>query len=495
MPSLEQSLLISIKNPILGFEELDRLDCEDSLAHFIKCAWHVIEPGQPYVHGWHIDAMAEHLEALTNGQINRLLINIPPGMSKSLMVGVFWPAWEWGPRGMASMRYVAASHSHRLSIRDNLRMRRLVSSEWYQSRWPVPLTKDQNEKLKFENEKTGFREAMAMASMTGSRGDRVILDDPHSVEGALSEASRETDLREFRETVPTRLNNPDRSAIIVIKQRLHENDISGVILSEDLGYVHLCLPMEFEPARRCITSIGFRDPRKEEGELLFPERFPRGVVDRDKRVMGSAAVAGQFQQRPTPRGGGLIKGSWFSRGFNLPKIEYRKIFADTAQKVLERNDFSVFQCWGYGEGGKIYLLDQIRGKWEAPELRRRAIDFWNKHSSIEDDLIGPVRQMLVEDKSSGTGLIQDIASAGKIPVKGIERTKDKLTRVMDVVSYIESGLVCLHSQAPWINDFIAECESFTADGSHAHDDQIDPMCDAINDMLVQKTNKMRFYFG
>lgn len=165
------------------------------------------------------------------------------------------------------------------------------------------------------------------------------------------------------------------------------------------------------------------------------------------------------------------------------------IYADTAQKTGERNDYSVFECWGKGEDGKIYLLDLIRQKWEAPDLKRAALDFWQKHKAVQNQ--GALRQMKIEDKASGTGLIQDLKRGGPgqaaMPIAGIERNKDKLTRVMDVVSYIESGHVCLPVSAPWVNDFIAECEAFTADDSHAHDDQIDPMCDAITDLMATKS--------
>ena len=200
--------------------EISRAECEEDLAMFVRQAWHVIEPGQPYIHGWHIDFICEHLTAITdgveldNGQLyNRLLINVPPGTMKSLLVGVFWPSWELGPRNMPHMRYVCASHSLDLSIRDGLRMRRLITSEWYQERWGdrVQITSDQNQKTKFETTATGFRQAAASGSITGARGDRVIIDDAHSVDGANSDAMRDTTVQWFKEAVPTRLNNPDKS--------------------------------------------------------------------------------------------------------------------------------------------------------------------------------------------------------------------------------------------------------------------------------------------
>ena len=458
----------------------EREACAEKLSYFVKQAWHVIEPAQDYVHGWHIDAVCDHLEAVFRGQINRLLINIPTGMMKSLLVSVFFPAWEW--IHFPSTRYVTASHSQDFAVRDNVRMRRLVESDWFQQRWAIPFVKDQNEKTKFENKMTGFRQAMAMNSMTGSRGDRVILDDPHSIEGALSQADCKKTIRMFTETVPTRLNNPDTSAIIVVMQRITESDISGHIISHDLGYEHLMLPMEYEPERKCKTMI-FTDPRTKEGELLFPERFPKEVVERDKKVMGSYAVAGQFQQRPTPRGGGIIKGEWFGRYKTLPPLKIKKIFGDTAMKTGEQNDFSVFECFGVHEG-KLYMIDMVRGKWEAPELKRRTTDFWNKHKALREQ--GALIGMYVEDKASGTGLIQDIKREGRIKVTAVQRNKDKYTRIMEVVSYIEAGCVMIPENAEWAGDFIAECEQFTADDSHKFDDQIDPLIDAINIMLAKR---------
>lgn len=279
------------------------------LAAFVREAWHVLHPNTTYVHGWHIDAICEHLEAISDGRINRLLINVPPGTMKSLLVSVFWPAWEWTTR--PSLSYLTTSYSEGYVKRDSRRMRDLVGSDWYQSLWGDKVTLSRTAEISFENTARGFREGKPFASLTGGRGDRVIIDDPHSTETAESPTERENTTRIFRESVPTRLNDPVRSAIVVIMQRLHEADVSGQILALKLGYEHLMLPMEFEPERRCATSIGFSDPRTYDGELLFPERFPREVIERDKIPLGSYAVAGQFQQRPTPREGGLFKRHWF----------------------------------------------------------------------------------------------------------------------------------------------------------------------------------------
>jgi len=321
--------------------------------------------------------------------------------------------------------------------------------------------------------------------MTGVRGDRIILDDPISADNANSEAKLEAARIAFTETLPTRINS-EKSAIVVIMQRLNEKDVSGVILDMGLPYTQLCIPMRFEPDRRCTTSIGWTDPRTEEGELMFPERFGESQVQELERTLGNYGTAGQLQQRPSPRGGGIIKEEWFKYFTLAPRLEFRAIHADTAQKSSEKNDYSVFQCWGRSITGEAVLIDQIRGKWEAPELLVQARAFWLKHQPLETS---PLRAMMVEDKVSGTGLIQTLRREG-IPILPVQRVKDKTSRAHDAAPFIESGNVLLPIDAPWLSDFLAEASSFPGG---AHDDQLDPMFDAIANVqtaVVKKTGKV-----
>ena len=441
-----------------------------SLADFARMAWHILEPATPLKWGWALDAICEHLEAVSQGQSRRLLMNVPPGSMKSLLTGVIWPAWEWGPLGKPELRFLGTAHKQDLAVRDNMKCRRLIQSQWYQERWPVVLTGDQNAKTKFENAATGFREAMAFESMTGSRGDRVILDDPHSVDDANSVAKLLSGVTTFREALPSRVNN-DQSAIVIVMQRLNEADVSAVAI--DLGYDHLCIPMRYEPGRSKHV-FGTGDPRTVDGELMFPERFPETQVAELERTMGSYAVAGQLQQRPAPRGGGIIKTAWFRYYRDLPQMEWRQIYADTAQKTGEENDYSVFQCWGRATTGQAVLIDQIRGKWEAPELLAQARAFWLKHI----DGFSPLRAMKVEDKVSGTGLIQTLRREG-VAILPIQRNKDKISRAYDAAAFIESGNVMLPEWADWLDGFMNEAATFP---SGAHDDQLDPMFDAIKDV-------------
>lgn len=465
---------------------MERDVCKRSLVDFIRRAWHVLEPSEPYVHGWHMDAIGEHLEAITSGKLNRLLINIPPGTMKSMASAVFFPAWEWGPMGLANKRFIGASHEGGLATRDNMKMRRLITSEWYQRLWPTILTNDQNEKTYFENDKTGWRQACPVKSMTGRRGDRVLWDDPHSVEDAHSVAALESANRVFRETLPTRLNNPEKSAIIILMQRLNQKDVSGEILAGDLGYEHLCLPMEWEAPRK-KTILGFVDPRKHVGELLFPGRFPAEVVERDKKIMGSYAVAGQFQQRPSPAGGGIIKTDnfrlWPAKK-QIPDLFWVGQSLDTAFTDKTTGDPTAFTCWGIFEyeGRRNVLLLDCWEEWIAyPQLRAKVISEWGaRYGGVKDDIMKPSRRpdvILIENKGSGQSLIQDLRQSN-IPVTPYNPgSADKISRAHMVTPLLESGCIWILESnkhagkaRTWAQPFIEQCEQFPAG---AHDDYVD----------------------
>lgn len=467
----------AIDPALIDFDEAERILCARSFAYFVKRAWPHIIP-DPLVWNWHMDAICEHLQALVTGGIpsRRLLINVPPGSSKSTLVGVMYCAWLWGPGGQPWHSYIGAAHEQGLAVRDNRLTRELVKSEWFTRLWPITLKGDQNEKLYFENDARGFRQACAVASMTGRRGHTIGLDDPLNPEKAYSEAARQTALRVLSETIPTRLNDPATSAIIIVMQRLHEDDPSGYVLSQGLGYEHLCIPMEFEPQRRTYTCLGWTDPRREEGDLMFPERFPREVVERDKKALGEYAWAGQMQQAPSPMGGGIFKTEWWRVLDAPPIVKWRAIYADTAQKTKEQNDYSVFQCWGQTLDGQIVMLDMVRGKWEAPELETMARAFWQKHKAVQN--AGALRAFYVEDKVSGTGLIQKLKREG-IPILGITRTVDKVTRAMDAAPYVQSGNVLLMRNLEHLSDFLSEASVFP---NGTHDDMIDAAMSAISGM-------------
>ena len=384
-----------------------RARCERSFYDFVKEAWHVLEPATEFVANWHLEAVCDHLEAVTAGLITRLLINIPPGSMKSLLVSSFWPAWEWGPRQMMAMRYLTTSFAEVAVGRDCRRMRDLILSDWYQKHWPDVVLKRVGE-FSFENSMTGSRDGIPFGSLTSKRGDRLIIDDPHSVIKAESKLERLTTVRKFREGAINRLNDQKRSAIVVVMQRLHSGDISGEIMDTGMGYVCLVLPMRYESGRHCTTELGFSDPRSEEGELLCDRRWDKGVVDDLERDMGPVGFAGQYQQRPVPRGGGIISyNSWelwdkatamiYGRSENqFPEMEYILGIADTAYTEKQENDYSAF-----------VVLGTWRNLYGQPQVM--LMHAWQKRLKLHDlveELIKSAElkkcdRVLVENKANG----------------------------------------------------------------------------------------------
>jgi predicted phage terminase large subunit-like protein len=477
----------ALQPAILTDIQVEREACKRSLATFAEEAWHVLEPSTPLKWGWALDAVCEHLQAVTAGQIRSLLINVPPGCMKSLLTGVIWPAWEWGPKGMPHLRYLGTAHKQDLAIRDNMKCRRLIQSEWYQARWPTVLTADNNAKLRFENDATGFREAMAFTSMTGSRGDRVILDDPLSVDDAKSEAALLAAELTFTEALPTRVNS-ELSAKIVIMQRLHQRDTSGIILARELDYVHLMLPMEFDPARKCSTPIGFSDPRKADGELLFPERFGPAQVADMKRTMGSYAVAGQLNQAPVPREGGLFKRSWFEIVETAPTSK-RKVrrwdFAATEKSAGSEPDWTVGVLMSE-QAGVYYVEDVVRVR-ESPAGVERTL----KATATADGK--PVKVRLPQDPGAAGKMMaaNQIRMLAGWDVRAAPETGSKELRANPLAAQAEAGNVKLVRGA-WNHAFLEELCMFP---NAAHDDQVDAASGAFAELLKPESTPLFGTYG
>lgn len=447
-----------------------------------------------FVEGWFNREVAAALQQfyydVERGLQPRLMIFAPPRSGKSELFSRRFPAWALGKN--PDLQMIACSYASDLASRMSRDVQRIIDDDAYHSIFPdtclngkrvvtVTGTALRNSEI-FEivGHSGAYRSAGVGAGITGMGADIGIIDDPvKDAKEANSETVRAAIWDWYTTTFYTRLS--PKSGILLGMTRWHSDDLAGRLLEQmENGEGDNWKVVSF-------PAIAEEDEvYRKAGEALHPERYPLERLAKIKQAIGSHAWNALYQQRPTTKGGGLIHSAWFIRYRTLPRIEYRVIYADTAQKTGERNDYTVFQCWGFGEDRRIYLIDQLRGKWEAPDLRKRATEFWNKHAAQLD--VGYLRSFMVEDKASGTGLIQDIRSLGGIPISGIERTKDKLTRVMDVLGYIESSNVCIPEGAPFTSDFITECEAFTADDSHLHDDQIDPMCDAINDMLGSQSS-------
>jgi predicted phage terminase large subunit-like protein len=479
--------------------EAERLKTD--FAAFVKAAWPVIDPA-PLVWSWHLDAICLHLQAVTEGRISQLLINIPPGHAKSLLVSVLWPAWVWARK--PEWQSIFSSYELGLVTRDAVRSRDLINSEWYIQRFRKDweFRDDQNLKKFFSNTKGGFRVGVSVGSGTGYRGDALVVDDPLSADQANSKLERESANRWFFETMSSRFNDMENGTRVVIMQRLHESDLSGEILRRK-GYQHLCLPSEFNPKSRSITytkdgSELWRDPRSTQGELLFPAKFTTSVLAKSKKDLGSYAFSGQHDQNPVPPKGGLIQRAWFNRRWLAPGERARPEFetqpliteesfdlwalvTDAAFKKTEDSD--LVACGVFARRGpNLFMVDLI---WER-------LTFTETLSAIQLLLRRwpQVSEIAIEDKANGSAVIEVLKKTvfGVVP---IEPEGGKEARIAAASPAIEAGNLWLPQTDLWrrmdgepitVESYIGEASAFP---KAAHDDAIDMTAYAITRYLTR----------
>ena len=460
-----------------------------TLHGFIREFWYVLEPVAPFRTGWALQAMCYHLEAVSDGHIRRLLVTVPPGMMKSLLL-VFWTAWEWGPKGMPHIQVLSTSFSQANAFRDNQKLRDLIESEKFQALWPLDLRDDTNAIRKFANTKSGFSEARPFSKMTGGRANRVKIDDPHDTEAAESDVQRATAVRIMREAISDRMNDPTRDAIVLIMQRLHAKDCAAT--AKELGYVHLELPMEFEPSRRCVTvlqpanddhpAVTFEDPRQTDGELLFPERFPAATVAELKRTKGPYAWAGQYQQRPAPREGGLFKREWFAgKILDTAPAGLRRVrawdLAATEASLGNDPDYTAGALLGRDKDGRFFVLDVCRTR----STPRGVIDFI-RATADRDGKDVPIR-FEEEGGSGGKFAVAEVVKAlAGYRVQAVKPTTNKAARAGPLASQAEAGNVFL-VRGPWNDAFLGELSRFPIGN---HDDQVDAAAYAFAELTGKR---------
>ena len=488
----------------LSLTELEKEVAEIDLLEFTKQAWHIIEPGRELKVNWHLQAMAEHLEAVSRGDIQKLVINVWPRSTKSTLVSVMWPAWEWINK--PHLNWLYASAAERTATRDALKSRSIITSPWYQERWggKFKLTSDQNEKKSYKNDNGGTRNVFGITSKTtGENADRLVLDDPNDANDARSPKGRDIVIDAWENKLRTRLNDITESTVVIVQQRIHSEDLTGILTIDDT-FEHLVLPMEYEEENRSKTSLGFIDPRSEIGELADPNRFPREAleelkkprIDADGAVVGGATFyATQYQQRPQAAEGGIIKREWWKwyDPADMPHLRSILKSYDTAYKEGEENDPSAMTEWAQ-LAGNHYIMDIWEGRLEYPELKRFIAN------NFDDK---PVPEVLIEDKASGQSLLQEFKSivtpAGRrmnvIAMMPGGSTKDpekaqfsmpssKLERVHFVAPLIEGGHVWL----PRGNKMALKLvEQFALFPNGSHDDIVDTVTQRLcRSMVVRR---------
>lgn len=467
---------------------LDTARGERSLERFIRLAWSEVEPA-PLVWNWHMGAMCEALEAVSTGQIRRLLVTIPPGMSKSLVVATFWPAWDWLKK--PTRKFIFAAYGQDLSDKNARLHRDLVQSDWFRARWPkVEIGKDSAQRVReFHNTKKGWRISTSVGGRaTGLHGDVLVFDD--LVKAQDSEGRAVVDPQAIYrandfwfKTMHTRRADPTSTIHVGIMQRLHHEDAAAKCIEKG-GYTHLNLPMEFDPQRKCSISIPGRalieDPRTEEGELLNPDRFPREVVEDDRVVMGALTFGAQMNQNPTPREGNIFQPTWFQTWLKLPRGMREIITVDCAFKDKKTNDFVCVQSWGV-KNPNYFLIDQVKGQWNVLKTMEMIGEMKDRRPRSTG--------IYVEDKANGPAVMQILGDTIPGLVEWSPGTASKTSRAEAVAPLVESGNVFLPDSetTPWVQPYKATMGRFPL---VKHDDEVDTTTMAL--LILHKPRHRRY---
>jgi predicted phage terminase large subunit-like protein len=440
-----------------------------SFKEFIHQAWPTIEPGTPLVWGWSMDAIVDHLEAVSKGDILRLVINVPPGASKSRLTRVLMPTWRW--TSDPYHKFLSASYSLDLTIRDNLDARRIVTSDWYQDTFGLHIAEDDGGKTGFSLDTLGSMKAVTVGGRTtGFRGDTFVIDDPINVQDANSPVERAKALEWFAEAAQNRINNVTTSAIIVIMQRVHEEDVASLAL--EMGYEHLTIPMRWDEQFRHTTSIGWTDPRTEEGELMFPERFPKAWVDNTEKNMGPYAFAAQYQQTPVPRKGAMFQTEQIRFIETLPTEPFITVRAWDLAGTEGAGAYTVGVRMRYGrESRKFYIDDVKRAQLSAGKVRDLVLQ------TAEEDGVECKISLPKDPGQAGVAQIEDFtALLAGFNVKAEAQSGSKEMRAEPFAGHVENGHVCC-LEAVWTKHFIDELRFFPK-GKYL--DQVDAASSAFN---------------
>lgn len=435
--------------------------------YFLRRAFREVSPGSIYSHGWHLDAIAEALMATWRGEIRRLIVNVMPRSLKSITGAIAFPAWGLGHR--PESQWMAGSYAENLAFAHSVDCRHLIRSGWYREIFPgTVLSDDQDEKRRFQTTRRGHRIATSVGSSAiGQGADFLICDDPHDPQGVLAEAERVRACNWYDRTFIGRLNDRRVGRSIVIMQRLHQADLTGHLLEKG-GYTHLKLPAEFK--RRTMIEVGNFRRECQAGELTDPVRLPRSTLEETKRDLGSWAYAGQYDQEPAPLEGAIIPIDKAGRYRERPvRTSFRQIVQswDTANKANELAAWTVCTTWGVmAKPGAVYfyLLDVLRQRLTYPKLRQTApahAKAWSPHL------------ILIEDKGSGTQLLQDLRASTSLPIRAIEPVGEKIVRASNQAPAFENGTVVLPHEAlglRWLSDYELELRIFP---NVAYLDQVD----------------------
>lgn len=457
----------------------ERLDRMGNLLDYSKYMFEAVN-GSKFVENWHHEVICEHLEKCITGDITRLIINIPPRYSKTRLAVVDFISWSMGL--YPDSEFIHVTYSATLAENNSYDAKMLVEHEAYKELFPnVELRKDSNARNKWMTTQGGVIHAMGTEGTVTGKGagkmregfaGAVIIDDPIKVTEAQSDTVRPKINNWFSSVLESRLNKKS-TPIILIMQRLHEDDLSGFLIDGGSGEEWTVLN---------IPAIS------DNGEPLWP--YKHSIEDlRRLEAKSPYTFSGQYMQRPSPQGGGMFKEAWLNWyvSHNMPNFKTTFITADTAIKTKEQNDYSVIQHWGLTTDAQLYLLDMKRGKWESPELDKIFKSFYADCSRKYK-----VRTCYIEDKASGSQLIQGLKKYGGIPITAVPRSIDKITRAQDSAPWVSMGIIHLNKEIDQIDSLVSELTTFPVG---RHDDMVDALMDAINIGMFKNQGEANVSYG
>ena len=431
------------------------------LRFFVRKSFQTILPGTPYLPNWHIDAIVHQLMRVQAGDISRLLINQPPRSLKSICVSVAYGAWLLGHD--PTRRVIVASYSNELAAELHRQFRMVIDAPWYRALFPGMLpARDSGTEL--VTTAGGGRYATSVGgTLTGRGADLIIVDDPLKAEEAKSEPARKRVIDWYAGTLVSRLNDKQNGPIVVVMQRLHEQDLAGHLLGQG-GWQHLDLPA-IAVDDGDIPLGGGRVKVRRVGDVLHPERESKDALDRIKAEIGSLQFSAQYQQRPVPLEGNLIRRDWFRYYDQLPHGSAKRIVQswDIAMMTGDANDYSVCTTWWIIKAD-YYLVDVFRAKLQYPDLRRKLASLAAKHGAST---------ILIENSGPGMALLQDLwrdLPRGMPRPIGRKPEASKVDRMAAQSAKIEAGHIHLPREAGWLDTFLHELLAFP---NGRHDDQVD----------------------
>lgn len=467
-----------------------------SFYEFVKAAWPTVKQNQKFIENFHFKEICRHLEAVYEGSIKNLVINIPPGHGKTLIAQVFFPAWVWIHKPEAAFLY--AGYNQEMLKEPAVLCKDLIANSWYQSKWgdTVQPREDSWSKYTIMNSRGGIRWAVSMTGgITGKHVDFLFIDDPirpKDAQGVSASTKKElSNVAEiFNNTIPSRVATK-KGAIIVIMQRLNELDLSGIALRSGV-YELLCLPAYYRENQYTFNKIGRYDPRSTEGEILWPELFPREKLEQIKTVqLGPYDFSSQYQQSPVPQEGGVFKHEWIKFWDDIPRGRGEQYIQswDMAFSATDSSDFVVGQLW-MRNGANFYLLDQVRARMDFTDTLKAFINFSARHPKAF--------RKYIEKAANGPAIISMLKKdiPGLIPVD--TKAKSKLARAKAISGFWEAGNVYLPDpkKFPWVADFIEELVTFDRG---RHDDQVDAMSQALMQLgsrnIISSIDTLRSLIG